>query len=341
MYKYFIGFVLGLTLCLGLPGRARAFAPGVHVLRPEEIADVVREFAPYREADQPLYVTIPFTLDDCQRTESWQQAFLLAGQNNVVPLVRLATRFNSTDQAWQVPTRRDIVDLANALGQLSWPQNEKHVIVFNEPNHAAEWGGRLDPHEFARVTNFALNWFVTENSRYILLPAALDLAATDTPTTKEALAYWREVLGSKPEILDQLSAWNSHSYPNPGFVSSPERRGQNSLRGFEYELAFLKNYSDRQWEVYVTETGWDSTPRLQTRLKQYYLTAAKQIWNSPSVKAVTPFVFAGSPGPFAGFSFFAADGQPTQQWEALTAMLTALNQTLLTDRSATIPPTHQ
>ncbi len=296
---------------------------GMHVLYPREMTAVADQFAPYRAADESLYVTIPFTLADMDRLGDWQAAFDVAREKNIIPLVRLATEYDPEHDYWRVPTRKDIVELTKALNRLDWPQEERHVILFNEPNHAKEWGGRLDPHEFARITDFALDWFGTENAHYALLPAALDLAAPDSRVTKEAFGYWREVLGSKPEILDKITAWNSHSYPNPGFASAPQRSGKNSLRGFESELAFLNRYTDRKLEVFITETGWDTSAVRSSKLPGYYQYALQSIWSDEQVKAVTPFVFAGSPGPFSGFSFRDEKGQPTGNWEAFRQALEA------------------
>lgn len=321
MQKYFVSLALSVAALLLTVLPARAFTPGMHVLRPQEIENVVREFAPYRLENQPIYVTLPFALDDIHRLNDWQKAFVFAKQNNVIPLVRIATRFDQEQGAWEVPTKKNIIEISAALNRLNWPQETRHVILFNEPNHAKEWGGRIDPHEFARITDFALNWFGTEQAKYAVLPAGLDLAAPDGNNTKEALGYWREVLGSKPEILDKIAAWNSHSYPNPAFSAPPDRWGKNSLRGFTNELAFLKQFSDREWDVFITETGWDTSTRLEPKLKQYYLIAANKIWSHPQVKVVTPFIFAGSPGPFSGFSFFDETGKPTNQWKAFAAML--------------------
>lgn len=321
--------VLGGFLCGARSARAASI--GMHVLNPSEFSQVEEAFRPLRQDGEPLYITVPFTLDDLNRLPEWQKAFDLAQEKNIVPLVRLSTRYNPEKDAWEVPTQKNIVDEAKALSSLRWPQTKRHVIFFNETNHAKEWGGSIDPHSFAEMTLFALDWFGTEQAEYVLLPAAMDLAAPDGKSTKEAFGYWREVLGSKPEILDKISAWNSHSYPNPGFSSSPRDTGKNRLDGFKHELAFLKKFTDRELSVYITETGWQRTSVLDKRLASYYSQALKGVWSDPAVVAVTPFIFAGSPGPFSGFSFRDESGKPTVHWTAFERALSGAS--LLTDRS--------
>ena len=100
------------------------------------------------------------------------------------PIVRLVTRFEH--DAWIVPTRKDIVDMVAVLSKLDLPQpSERIVIIFNEPNHTKEWGGHIDPVEYAQVLQFAADWMHTEMLGYVVLPAGLDLDAPNGKTTME------------------------------------------------------------------------------------------------------------------------------------------------------------
>lgn len=300
-------------------GQVSAASLGAHVLAPGEIALVSEFFRESRE-NSPLYVTIPFTLDDIDRLSDWKSAFTQAKEQNVIPLVRLATRFNAEKQAWEVPTRRDVIRLTNALNTLEWPQNERYIILFNEPNHAKEWGGTVDPESFADISYFATQWLQTESAEYRVLPAAMDLAAPSGKNTMDALAFWRKAAAAQPEFLNQLYAWNSHSYPNPAFSAPPQRSGRQSLRGYQYELAFLKQFTKKDFTVFITETGWDAS-NVRGNLSAYYQYASTKIWNDDKVVAVTPFILRGAPGPFAGFSLMDENNQPTQQGKALLEVM--------------------
>ncbi|MCD8506751.1 hypothetical protein LRY58_00345 [Candidatus Woesebacteria bacterium] len=77
---------------------------GMHVLRPEEIETIAAQTTELRqESSAPLYVTLPFSLDDTKDLDRWRTAFRVAKENNIVPLVRLVTRFDTEANAWAVP----------------------------------------------------------------------------------------------------------------------------------------------------------------------------------------------------------------------------------------------
>jgi hypothetical protein len=290
---------------------------GVHILNTGELNDATALLKTDQTKDHWDYVTIPFTLDDVGKTIDWQRFFYQARELKFQPIIRLTTRFDPGKSAWSIPTRKDIVELSSALSALDWPiPDERIVVVFNEPNHANEWGNKLDPEGYANVLEFTAQWLHSEDLGYVVLPAGLDLAAPNGKETLESFAYLSRMLSSHGEVLDMIDGWTSHSYPNPGFISAPTQTGKMSLRGYQHELAFLKKYSSKEFPVYITETGWTNTKQTSKWLPQYYQYAVDNIWSDPRVRAVTPFVLHGAPGSFAGFSFFDAQGKPTQGFNA-------------------------
>lgn len=312
--RLLVAFVF--TLLLGIFSTAQVEAitsipAGIHILNTEEITKAA-ELTEVAHSDAWRYVTVPFTLADIEKHEEWQLFFDTAKEQRLIPLVRLTTSFS--DEAWQVPTKKNIVEMITALSSLTWPTDQRHIIVFNEVNHAKEWGGRVDPEEYASIFTFTAQWAHTEGHSYIVLPAALDLAAPNGVATMEAFSYLERMYALNPEVFDHADAWNSHSYPNPGFSSSPTRTGKNSLRGFKVELAWLKEKTNKDYLVYITETGWEVSNYLSRWMPSYYEYAVQHIWSDPSVVAVTPFILQGAPGPFEGFSFIDAHGKPTSQY---------------------------
>lgn len=288
---------------------------GVHILNTGELDAAKHLVKTEKRKDAWDYVTIPFTLDDIRRGVDWQKFFYQARDLKFQPIVRLATRFDRG--VWVVPTRKDIVDMIAVLSSLDWPlPSERIVVVFNEPNHAKEWGGHLKPSEYAHVLQFAADWMHTEMLGYVVLPAGLDLDAPNSASTMEAFVFLERMIDEESRVLNSLDGWTSHSYPNPAFSASPTVNGKNSLRGFEYELAFLKKYTDREFPVYITETGWVDSKKTKRWLPQYYQYAVDHIWSDPRVRAVTPFVLQGAPGSFAQFSFYDSNGKPTLHFNA-------------------------
>ncbi|HCC84169.1 MAG TPA: hypothetical protein DEP87_00575 [Candidatus Pacebacteria bacterium] len=332
-----VGFGMGLGVLIWLLGWSLAMPVnaqtsqtlsaavlGVHVLNPQEITEA-KTLVDIKPSDQQWhYLTIPLTLADLTKKAEWQEFFSQAKSQRMIPIVRLMTKFENG--SWKVPTRRDVIELTEFLSALEWPTEQKFVIVFNEVNHANEWGGRIDPAEYAAILRFTANWLHTENQNFAVLPAAMDLAAPNGTQTREAFSYLTAMLAADSEVFSQIDFWNSHSYPNPGFSSAPTRVAVNSLRGFWFELEFLKKHTNRDFRVFITETGWADSSSTRRRLSDYYTYALKNIWSDPRVIAVTPFVLRGAPGPFAAFGFLDQNNQPTNQYRSLQQALQRIDQ---------------
>lgn len=286
---------------------------GIHLMNTGELDRAVELLNPAPN-DQWNYVTVPLTLNDVEKLDEWQNFFAKAKEKKVIPIVRLMTRFDNG--AWQVPSKKNVVDLFTFLGKLDWPTDQKYVIAFNEVNHAKEWGGSINPQSYTDSLRFTADWAHSEGADYKVLPAAMDLAAPNGNSTKEAFSYLNEMLAYDPQIFDKIDYWNSHSYPNPAFSSAPTKTDKNSMRGFTHELAFLKEKTSKDFQTFVTETGWEENNATRRWLSSYYQYTSEHIWSDERVIAVTPFVLQGDPGPFSRFSFIDKEGKPTNQYRA-------------------------
>lgn len=293
---------------------------GVHILHPGEVEDARRLLTTL--ADGRHFVTITLALADLEKPQEWQTFFEQTKNFNLTPIVRLVTKFENG--SWTQPTRSDIIKQISFLSGYEWPGEERLLIIYNEPNHAAEFGGEISPKKYAQILRFASDWARTEHKNYKILPAGLDLAAPNSRITMEAFTFLSQMHEADPEIFEAVDYWNSHSYPNPGFISAPYQTGKNSLSGFKYELAYLKEMSGKEFPVYITETGWLSNRLTNRWLEYYYRYAVRHVWNDERVKAVTPFLLHGDPGAFSGFSFLDRANQPTIQFSAY-------QQAILTD----------
>lgn len=293
---------------------------GIHILHPYELQDATKLVKTEANKDQWHYVTIPLALDDLKNFDEWQSFFNEAKNQKLIPVVRLATRFENG--SWKVPTRKEITDLVAFLSKLEWPTEQRYVIVFNEVNHAKEWGGQINPAQYGAVLRFTSDWLHTEQKNYVVLPAAMDLAAPNGSTTMEAFTYLNQMQLADGDIFkNTIDVWNSHSYPNPGFSSSPQRTAQNSLRGFEHELKYIHDTTGKEYKVMITETGWVSNGQTNRWLSSYYEYALQNIWSDTRVIGVTPFVLRGDPGPFSGFAFLDRNNKPTLQYTAFRQAL--------------------
>ncbi|MGD9129119.1 MAG: hypothetical protein PVJ09_01350 [Candidatus Woesebacteria bacterium] len=286
---------------------------GVHILNPGEI-DQAKDLIESDKNDDWYYVTIPLSLNDLDKKAEWQDFFDKSKKEKIIPIVRLATKLENN--AWKIPSKKEIIDLMDFLSDLDWPTDKRYIIVFNEVNHAKEWGGEIDAQSYSRILTFTSNWAHTEAKNYVVLPAAMDLAAPNGSQTMEAFNYLDQMYDYDKEVFSVIDLWNSHSYPNPGFSSSPEKTAKNSLRGFLHELAYLKEKTGKDFQVVISETGWVANAATAKWLESYYLYAMQHIWSNPQVMAVTPFLLKGDPGPFALFGFIDRNDQPTVQYQA-------------------------
>lgn len=329
MLRIFFVLLINLFLLVGVavlaPVSAATAKIGIHVLHPGDMREAVEllEAQNVEDTDPWYYITVPYSLKDAANPHEWQHFFDQAKELRVIPIVRLVTE--PQGEVWKVPTRADIVTQLDALAKLDWPTSKKRIVIYNEVNHAKEWGGRIDPANYARTLRFASQWAKSVDDQFVVLPAAMDLAASNTNSTADAFAYWNAVFTEDPEIMSYVDAWNSHSYPNPAFSAPPTARGQNSLRGYEHELSYLENKGVEDLPVYITETGWEENWLTARRLTAWYRYAVEEIWlPDERIVAVTPFVFRGAPGPFDKFSFLDAEGKPTLQHEAFEQVLGAM-----------------
>jgi hypothetical protein len=315
MKSRLIGLILLSFLLFPSRALARDFGMGVHILHPDELSLLL----PYRGSAEKFYVTVPYLLSD-RRISTWNSFFQLCRENRITPIIRLSSDFDFDAGHWKVPNRREIIEGISFLSSLEW-QGERIVVLFNEPNHAKEWGGSIDPEGYADVAMFVASWLHTEPLDYVVLPAGLDASAPNSGTTMDSFLFWDWMFSRQPDLVNWINGWTSHSYPNPGFVGSPYSIGKQSLRGFEEELNYLRRFSKQDLPVYITETGWRQTKSINRVLASYFDYAYKNIWSHPQVRAVTVFLLQGSPGPFEEFSLLTPLGTPTPQLNALNQLL--------------------
>lgn len=285
---------------------------GVHILEPEEV-DQASELLP-----NGGYVTVPIRLDQLQE-DRWQQFFDSASRSSLTPILRLATSFDGTN--WTKPTRRDVVTFSQFLSSLDWHSDELRVIAFNEPNHAAEWGGAVDPDDYGETLTFLTNWFRTEPRKYLVLGAGLDVAAQATRTSMSGYTFLDRLLSEFPDTLRELDGWVSHAYPNPHFAGSPADIHKQSVRSYEFELKKLSSKLNKEFPVYITETGWDGTKLSDTRIARNFKTVFEDIWNPDDrIMTVTPFLLSAQEGPFVNFSLVDQDEKPTPLFEMIKGL---------------------
>lgn len=259
----------------------------------------------------------------------WQGVFEKLREKKLIPIIRVATQ--AEGEHWRIPAVDDVDGWVHFLSALNWVVKERYIILFNEPNHAAEWGGAVDPVMYGKVAaEFAFK-LKQKSEDFRIMLAGLDLAAPQAlPNYYDAYQYLNESSISfcaffsqkQQKCGDYIDYISSHSYPNPGFRGSPYDTARNSIRGYTYEISWYFALFGQEYPVFVTETGWDTYKLGQPTVASYYTTAFRDLWlTDPRVKAVTPFVLNYQGEPFLQFSFLSRDvAEPYLQYIALQSI---------------------
>ena len=252
------------------------------------------------------YVTLVITERE-RDYERFQQVFDQMRRLHLIPIVRIATKANG--DTWEAPNEAEINNWIAFLNSLNWVIENRYVVIANEPNHAYEWGGKIDPASYASYLNkFALK--LHESSKdFFVLPAGLDASAKNTVATMDSSIFLKRMLIAEPKLFDNLDGWVSHSYPNPAFAGKETDTGRGTINTFKWELDYLKTLDvTKELPVFITETGWSNQEIDPTRITTMYDYAFKNVWNDSRVVAVTPFTLNYPQTPFSEFSWKKDDG---------------------------------
>ena len=257
---------------------------------------------------------------------TWQNFFDNCRKNHVIPIIRIATV--GEGENWKVPDYSDIDHIVSFLNSLNWPTQEQHVILFNEINHGSEWGGEVDIKDFVDKSSYAAKKFKETNPNFFILSCGLDLVAPeDLPKHESAENVYKKIISLNPNYFDNIDGLASHSYPNNGFVGTPNDTGQHSIRGYQWELDLLKQLGvNKDLPVFITETGWPHREGIENQNNFYtakttsnFLTEAiTNVWSPDSrIKAITPFIYNYSQEPFDHFSWIDENNNLYPEYQQL------------------------
>lgn len=257
------------------------------------------------------YVTMVITEND-RDAGRWQRTFDRMRRDKIIPIMRLATQ--AEGDSWKKPTVEDAEAWASFLNELNWVVANRYVILFNEPNHAKEWGGELNPSEYAKVARAFHEKLKTKSDDFFILPAGFDQAARNGGDTMDIAEYYRQMHLSDSTVFALFDGWSIHAYPNPNFSGSPTDAGRRSIKGYEWEMNLLKQYGvSTDLPIFITETGWAHdgagnrgfiSPDI---VSDYYRTAFTSVWTDPRIVMISPFLLNYQAAPFHQFSWKRVD----------------------------------
>jgi len=255
------------------------------------------------------YVTLVITENE-RDTDRWQKVFDSMRRFHLIPIVRLATRLEG--DSWVKPSEENLDIWVTFLSSLNWPIENRYVVVYNEPNHAKEWGNSVDPEGYADILTKLSDKLKAASGDYFILPAGLDASAPSNATSMDETEFLDRMAAASPRALDIIDGWTSHSYPNPGFSGTPLAWGKGTLRTYAWELEYLRMLGfQKNLPVFITETGWthaegkQKDPSLLSAdtLSSYIVQSSQVVWSDERIAAVTPFVYSYQDIPFDHFSW--------------------------------------
>lgn len=294
---------------------------GISLLQPS--AEDVREAAELVNGNGGAWGYVTLVIQENDRdTHKWQDLFEQLRVHKLIPIVRIAT--SPQGEVWRRPEKKDIQEWVTFLNKLNWVVKKRYVVLFNEPNHASEWGGEVDPAGFGEVSGLFAAQLKKTSDDYVVMLGGLDGAAPQYGTQYyDSIQFLRDMCSGDrcPELFANIDAWSSHSYPNPAFSGSVWDTGKKSIRGYETELATLRDLGiQKQLPVFITETGWNTDKVSDVQTGNNMETAYRDIWlKDERVQAVTPFVFKYLSPPFLGFSW-KHESEDTQQLITVRSM---------------------
>ncbi len=256
------------------------------------------------------YITVIIQQND-KKTDKWQEFFNDLRRRHLIPIVRITTQTEGVN--WKRPDPDDANSWADFLNSLNWPTKNRYVVIFNEPNQGHEWGGEVSAKSYALILDKWITALKSRNEDFFVMNAGFDASAPHQPPNfEEEVSFLQEMNFEIPGIFNKLDGWVSHSYPNPGYVGSPDGQGRGTVKTWYWEIQQLKALGvTKDLPIFITEAGWKHAEGLSfnpnyppaNTLSSYYQNAFENAWNSERIVAVTPFLLNYQEAPFDHFSF--------------------------------------
>jgi hypothetical protein len=268
------------------------------------------------------YVLIPYNVKDYDY-DKWNRVFTQLRNKKLIPVIQL----------WNVDVDK-YVDQTRAaaefLNRFVWPIKYRYVSVYNEPNSANFWYGKIDPPEYARILDYSITIFKQQNKDFFMLNGAFNVSAPTNANHMDSFTFMKRMDEEEPGIFERLDGWASHPYPQPNFSGNPTDTGRWSIRAYEEELRYLRDELgiEKELPVFITETGWahaEGTVYNPSFLPvktvgEYFRQAYENVWlKDDRVRAVMPFTIRYNP-PFDHFSWVNFDYVPYYHYDVVKSI---------------------
>ncbi len=137
-----------------------------------------------------------------------------------------------------------------------------HIIIWNEPNLSFEWGLRpVDAAAYVDLLKVAYRRAKEANPNVIVLAGALapTLEPSGSPAGLDDLIYLQQMYNAGAK--DYFDALAAHAYGLRAPIDEAPDPGRVNFRRVELLRDIMIKNGDREKPVYITEAGWNDSPR--------------------------------------------------------------------------------
>lgn len=211
------------------------------------------------------------------------------------------------------------------------PRRDGHklyVEIWNEPNLRLEWGGEVNPYEYA---SFMVD--VSAAIREIGDPRIVVLNGALAPGGNYDNLAFIDAMATVPGAMQAFDVWASHSYPGnhpPQYNLHNGYMSRFTIDSYLWEVQRLSRKGRSGVHVMLTETGYDLGNRLfprfprinETNRAAYISKAFRDYWLSwPEVVGVTPFELVDPYGDWAHWDWlYPTTDEPHKQFTAVQGL---------------------
>ncbi len=304
----FIVFAASKTLAISDPVSVPNNSFGIHIANIQDLEDAAKLVN--SEGGDWGYVTLVIT-EGNRSVSLWQEVFDKMRRLHIIPIIRVASKEENGN--WKKPLLGEIDGWVSFFNSLNWVVKNRYITIGNEVNLGKEWGGEVNPEEYAIYLKEFTAKLKKESADFFVMPAGFDASLPTSKTSLDESAYLVRMIRKEKDVFELVDGWASHSYPNPNFSGSEYASGKGTIRTFEWERVFLKSIGvKKDLPVFITETGWahkvsgNKTSSIflnESLLSSKFERAFKYTWSDNNVVAVTPFILNYEYPPFEMFSW--------------------------------------
>jgi hypothetical protein len=132
------------------------------------------------------------------------------------------------------------------------------IQIWNEPNLAQEWGGRIDPEGYAALLAVAAERARAANPNVVILAAPMATTTENSERAMDELSYWQRLYDAGAASNFDIIAANAYGLGQP-YDAEPALDTLN-FRRVELLRELCVANGDAEKPIWLNEYGWNASP---------------------------------------------------------------------------------